>query len=180
MGRHQVRRNDLLRPQHRASSVALGSTSVRSGPGWPSGREPADRANGVLTPIGPPSRDLFLAGEVADDPIPAANSPEAEFSRQSIQSWTTAVESSGAATGVALAQFAPLTRKGRTANRVGTHRNQLLGSRSRLVHHRRCRCFLVFAYRQARAFADLAGVDPVTRFGDSACSRVIFGALRYV
>jgi len=42
--------------------------------------------------------DLYLRGEVADDPVAAANSPEAiEFSRQSVQAWVAAIESSGTA-----------------------------------------------------------------------------------
>lgn len=71
------------------------------GPGW----------DGALMGL-----DLFLRGEVADDPVAAASSPEAqEFSKQSVHAWTAAVESSGtagsdeiaAATAASLAQFAP-------------------------------------------------------------------------
>jgi hypothetical protein len=60
--------------------------------------------------------DLFLRGEVADDPVAAASSPEAQaFSKESVQAWTAAVESTGtatadelaAATEMSLAQFAP-------------------------------------------------------------------------
>ncbi|RAY13021.1 ATPase [Actinomadura craniellae] len=78
-----------------------GAGALYVGPGW----------DGAFLALG-----LFLAGEVADDPVAAANSPEAqEFSRQSIRAWTAAVEASGtagpddiaAATEAALAQFAP-------------------------------------------------------------------------
>jgi uncharacterized protein YndB with AHSA1/START domain len=60
--------------------------------------------------------DLYLRGEVAEDPVAAASSPEAvEFSRQSVQAWIAAIESSGTASAeeiagaaeVSLAQFAP-------------------------------------------------------------------------
>jgi uncharacterized protein YndB with AHSA1/START domain len=59
---------------------------------------------------------LYVAGEVADDPVAAASSPEAiEFSRQSVQAWVDAIESSGTASAeeiagaaeMSLAQFAP-------------------------------------------------------------------------
>jgi uncharacterized protein YndB with AHSA1/START domain len=71
------------------------------GPGW----------DGALMGL-----DLFLRGEVADDPVAAASSPEAQaFSKESVQAWTAAVESTGTATGdelaaateMSLAQFAP-------------------------------------------------------------------------
>jgi uncharacterized protein YndB with AHSA1/START domain len=60
--------------------------------------------------------DLHLRGEVVADPVAAASSPEAiEFSRQSVQAWVAAIESSGtaspeeiaAAAEVSLSQFAP-------------------------------------------------------------------------
>jgi hypothetical protein len=59
---------------------------------------------------------LFLRGEVGDDPVAAANSPQGqEFSRGSVHAWAAVVESSGtastediaAATTASLAQFAP-------------------------------------------------------------------------
>ncbi|MBA2632080.1 MAG: hypothetical protein H0U86_03595 [Chloroflexi bacterium] len=61
---------------------------------------------------------MFLAGEVADDPVAAASSPEAQkFSRNSVQAWTAAIEASStagseeiaAAVEASLAQFAPDT-----------------------------------------------------------------------
>lgn len=78
-----------------------GAGALYVGPGW-------DSAFRAL--------DLYLQGEVTDDPIAAASSPEAiEFSKGSIRSWTAAVETSGtasadelaAATEASLAQFAP-------------------------------------------------------------------------
>jgi uncharacterized protein YndB with AHSA1/START domain len=71
------------------------------GPGW----------DGALMGL-----DLYLRGEAPDDPVAAANSPEAQaFSKQSVAAWAAAVESSGgagsdeiaAATEMSLAQFAP-------------------------------------------------------------------------
>ena len=71
------------------------------GPGW----------DGVFMGL-----DLFLRGEVVDDPVAAASSPEAQaFSKESVRAWVAAVESSGtataddiaAATEASLAQFAP-------------------------------------------------------------------------
>ena len=71
------------------------------GPGW----------DGALLALG-----LFVRGEVIDDPIAAASSPDAlEFSRQSVHAWTEAVTVSQTATaeeiaaGVQMskAQFAP-------------------------------------------------------------------------
>jgi len=58
---------------------------------------------------------MFLAGDVAEDPVAAANSPEAlAFSEQSVRAWAAAVEVSGTATAeqlseavqVSMAQFA--------------------------------------------------------------------------
>jgi uncharacterized protein YndB with AHSA1/START domain len=78
-----------------------GAGALYVGPGW----------DGAFMAL-----DLYLRGEVADDPVAAAGSPEAiEFSKRSIDSWTSVVESSGtadtdeivAATQAALAQFAP-------------------------------------------------------------------------
>jgi uncharacterized protein YndB with AHSA1/START domain len=78
-----------------------GAGALYVGPGW----------DGALMGLG-----LFLAGEVADDPVAAANSPEAqEFSRDSVRAWTAVIEASGtadpeeiaAAVEASLAQFAP-------------------------------------------------------------------------
>lgn len=78
-----------------------GAGALFVGPGW----------DGALMSLG-----LFLQGEVADDPVAAANSPEAlEFSKQSVDVWTKVVETSGtaddgqvaAAREMSLAQFAP-------------------------------------------------------------------------
>jgi uncharacterized protein YndB with AHSA1/START domain len=61
---------------------------------------------------------LHVAGEASDDPVAAANSPEArEFTRRSVDAWEATVTSSGTATPeeiaagreMALAQFAPDT-----------------------------------------------------------------------
>lgn len=85
-------------PIEMAGSVA-GALYV--GPGW----------DGAFMAL-----DLFLRGEVAEDPVAAADSPEArEFSKQSVQVWRGVVESSGGATDdevtaaaeASLAQFAP-------------------------------------------------------------------------
>jgi uncharacterized protein YndB with AHSA1/START domain len=71
------------------------------GPGW----------DGALMAL-----DLFLRGEVSQDPVAAANSPQGqEFSKQSVHAWAAVVNDSGtatadqiaAATEVSLAQFAP-------------------------------------------------------------------------
>ncbi len=71
------------------------------GPGW----------DGALLSLA-----LYLAGEVSEDPVAAANSPEAqEFCARSIDAWgavvaasqTTDAQSIAAAKGVSLAQFAP-------------------------------------------------------------------------
>lgn len=65
--------------------------------------------------------DLYLRGEVADDPVAAANSPEGlALSKQSVEEWTTVVRDSGTATSdevdvaveMSLAQFAPDTADG--------------------------------------------------------------------
>jgi uncharacterized protein YndB with AHSA1/START domain len=82
-----------------------GAGALYPGPGW----------DGALLALG-----LYVAGEVAEDPVAAANSPEGqEFSYGSVLAWKAVVEESGTATDeeiaaaveVALAQFAP----GRTA-----------------------------------------------------------------
>jgi len=78
-----------------------GAGALYVGPGW----------DGALMGL-----DLFLHGEVVDDPVAAASSPETqEFSKQSVHAWTAAVESSGtagadeiaAASEASLAHFAP-------------------------------------------------------------------------
>ena len=73
-----------------------GAGALYVGPGW----------DGALLGLA-----LFLAGEVADDPVAAANSPETqEFNLGSIAAWTAAVEDSGTATDeelAAKAQYAP-------------------------------------------------------------------------
>ena len=78
-----------------------GAGALYVGPGW----------DGALLAL-----DLYLGGEVAADPVAAANSPEGlEFSKRSVDTWIGIVESSGtatteeisAATEMALAQFAP-------------------------------------------------------------------------
>lgn len=78
-----------------------GAGALYVGPGW----------DGALMGLG-----LFLRGEVSDDPVAAASSPEAmEFFRQSVHAWARTVEASGtataeeiaAATEVSLPQFAP-------------------------------------------------------------------------
>ncbi|MFD9741876.1 SRPBCC family protein [Umezawaea sp. NPDC059074] len=78
-----------------------GAGALYVGPGW----------DGAFLALA-----LFLAGEIADDPVAAANSPEGqEFSRQSVHAWATAAEVSGtataeeiaAATAASLAQFDP-------------------------------------------------------------------------
>jgi uncharacterized protein YndB with AHSA1/START domain len=78
-----------------------GAGALWVGPGW----------DGGLLALG-----LYLAGEVADDPVAAASSPEAmAFSKESVQAWAAAVEASDTATPkqldeavqMSMAQFAP-------------------------------------------------------------------------
>ena len=78
-----------------------GAGSLYVGPGWDGGFV---------------ALDLYLRGEISDDPVAAANSPEGlELSKQSVDSWVAVVRASGtattdeiaAATRVSLAQFAP-------------------------------------------------------------------------
>jgi uncharacterized protein YndB with AHSA1/START domain len=85
-------------PIEMAGSVA-GALFV--GPGW----------DGMFLAL-----DLFLRGEVSDDPVAAANSPEGlEFTRQSVYVWLAVVEEAGTASAeqieqakaMSLAQFAP-------------------------------------------------------------------------
>lgn len=78
-----------------------GAGSLFVGPGWDGGFV---------------ALDLYLRGEISDDPVAAANSPEGlELSKQSVDTWVAVVEASGtatadeiaAATEMAMAQFAP-------------------------------------------------------------------------
>lgn len=78
-----------------------GAGSLFVGPGWDGGFV---------------ALDLYLRGEVADDPIAAANSPEGqELSKRSVDSWVAVVQASGTASAdeiaaarqMSLAQFAP-------------------------------------------------------------------------
>jgi uncharacterized protein YndB with AHSA1/START domain len=78
-----------------------GAGALFVGPGW----------DGALLGLG-----LFLEGQVADDPVAAANSQQGqEFSRHSVQAWESVVRSSGtasdeeiaAAVEMSMAQFAP-------------------------------------------------------------------------
>jgi uncharacterized protein YndB with AHSA1/START domain len=80
-----------------------GAGALYVGPGW----------DGALMGL-----DLFLSGQTPDDPVAMASSAEGqEFSRQSVHTWLSVVESSGTANGdeiaaakqVSLAQFAPDT-----------------------------------------------------------------------
>jgi len=80
-----------------------GAGALFVGPGW----------DGGLLALG-----LYLRGEVSDDPVAAASSPEGlAFTEGAVQVWKGVVESSGtanadeieAALGMALAQFAPDT-----------------------------------------------------------------------
>lgn len=93
----------VLEFDHTVSLAIAGSGAgvLYVGPGW----------DGALMALG-----LFLRGEVIEDPVTAANSPEAqEFSRRSVHAWASVIEASGtagadeitAATEVSLAQFAP-------------------------------------------------------------------------
>jgi uncharacterized protein YndB with AHSA1/START domain len=81
-----------------------GAGSLYVGPGW----------DGALLGLG-----QFLRGEVADDPVAAANSLETqEFSKESIHAWSATVEESGTATSEEIvaavkaseAQFTPCLR----------------------------------------------------------------------
>jgi uncharacterized protein YndB with AHSA1/START domain len=72
-----------------------GAGALYTGPGW----------DGAFV-----SLDLYLHGVVADDPIAAANSPEAlELSRQSVHVWIAAVEASGTATADEIAVAAEMS-----------------------------------------------------------------------
>jgi hypothetical protein len=93
----------LLRLTHSVPIELAGTTAgaLYVGPGW----------DGALLGLG-----LYLVGEVSDDPVAAANSPEVQnFNVKSIKEWVAVVEASGmadadaiaAAQEVSLAQFAP-------------------------------------------------------------------------
>jgi uncharacterized protein YndB with AHSA1/START domain len=93
----------LLQLTHSVPLELAGSTAgaLYVGPGW----------DGALLGMA-----LYLTGQVSDDPVAAANSPEAQdFNVRSIEEWVDAVEASGtadadaiaAAQQVSLAQFAP-------------------------------------------------------------------------
>jgi uncharacterized protein YndB with AHSA1/START domain len=78
-----------------------GAGALYVGPGWDGGFV---------------ALDLYLRGELRDDPVAAANSPEGqELTRQSVDSWVAVVRGSGTATAeelaaakeMSLAQFAP-------------------------------------------------------------------------
>ena len=75
----------LLILEHAVPLSLAGSAAgaLYVGPGW----------DGALMSIG-----LYLDGKVADNPVAAANTPEAQqFSAESIDAWTAAVEASGTA-----------------------------------------------------------------------------------
>ena len=78
------------------TAIAMnGAGSLYVGPGW----------DGAIVAL-----DLYLDGVVADDPVAAANSPEAlELSRQSVQAWIAAVETSGTATADEIAAAAEMS-----------------------------------------------------------------------
>ena len=93
----------LLKLTHSVPIEMAGTTAgaLYVGPGW----------DGALLGLA-----LYLKGEVSDDPVAAANSPEAQdFNVKSIEEWVSAIEASGtsdadaivAAQQVSLAQFAP-------------------------------------------------------------------------
>jgi hypothetical protein len=93
----------LLKLTHSVPIELAGTTAgaLYVGPGW----------DGALLGLA-----LYLKGEVSDDPVAAANSPEAQdFNFKSIEKWVSTIEASGtaeadaiaAAQQVSLAQFAP-------------------------------------------------------------------------
>jgi uncharacterized protein YndB with AHSA1/START domain len=93
----------LLKLTHAVPIELAGTTAgaLYVGPGW----------DGALLGLA-----LYLKGEVSDDPVAAANSPEAQdFNVKSIEEWVSAIEASetsdaeaiAAAQHVSLAQFAP-------------------------------------------------------------------------
>lgn len=72
-----------------------GAGSLYVGPGW----------DGAIVGL-----DLYLNGVVADDPVAAANSPEAlELSRQSVHAWIAVVKDSGTATADEIAAAAEMS-----------------------------------------------------------------------
>lgn len=87
----------LLELEHTVPiAIAMnGAGSLYVGPGW----------DGAFVGL-----DLYLKGVMADDPVAAANSPEAlELSRQSVHAWITAVEDSGTATAEEIASAADMS-----------------------------------------------------------------------
>jgi uncharacterized protein YndB with AHSA1/START domain len=93
----------LLRLTHSVPLEMAGTTAgaLYVGPGW----------DGALLGLA-----LYLKGQVSDDPVAAANSPEVQdFNLKSIEEWVSTVEASGtadadaiaAAQQASLAQFAP-------------------------------------------------------------------------
>jgi uncharacterized protein YndB with AHSA1/START domain len=93
----------LLELEHTVPVEMAGSVAgaLYVGPGW----------DGAFLALA-----LYVGGEITEDPIAAASSPEAqEFSRQSVEEWTAVIEADGTATeeeiasakAVSLAQFAP-------------------------------------------------------------------------
>jgi uncharacterized protein YndB with AHSA1/START domain len=75
-----------------------GAGALFGGPGW----------DGALLGLG-----LHLRGEVTDDPVAAASSPEGiEFSRQSAHAWLATVETSGTATPEEIAPAAEASMAG--------------------------------------------------------------------
>lgn len=88
----------VLELEHTVPIEMAGSTAgaLYVGPGW----------DGAFMAL-----DLFLRGEVVEDPVAAANSPEVlEFSKQSIDAWVTTVEASGAPTAEEIAAAAEASR----------------------------------------------------------------------
>ncbi len=76
----------VLELEHTVPSDMAGGAAgaLFVGPGW----------DGALLGLG-----MFLAGEVVDDPVAAANSPESqEYSKGSAYAWAAVIESSGLAT----------------------------------------------------------------------------------
>jgi len=93
----------LLKLTHSVPLEMAGTTAgaLYVGPGW----------DGALLGLA-----LYLKGQVSDDPVAAANSPEAQdFNFKSIEEWVSTIEATGtadagaiaAAQQVSLAQFAP-------------------------------------------------------------------------
>lgn len=73
-----------------------GAGALYTGPGWDGGFV---------------ALDLYLRGEMSDDPVAVANSPEGqELSKESVEAWVAAVESSGTATAEEIAGAADIAR----------------------------------------------------------------------